>query len=141
MPDYQRRPRRFVNKGMSLLPEDALPEGKNAFQQNMRSYQEGTMTPRAGSILQTSGPLGSAIHSIVRLNDTTPFGGGNPERRIIGNGTQLRGGSPGVSAYGLINGALVFSGNPLTAVAAAPIDSPRPFLYVGDSLTMRKVNS
>ena len=141
MADYSRRPRRFLNKGMSLLPEDALPEGKNAFLQNVRSYQEGTITPRAGSILQTTAPVAAPVHSIFRLNDTTPFGGGNPERRIIGAGTVVYAGNPGVSAYNNINGALAWSGNPLTAVAAAPFDSPRPYLYLADSLTMRKINS
>lgn len=141
MPDYSRRPRRFLNTGMSLLPEDALPDGKNALLQNVRSYQQGTITTRAGSILQNSAPLGAAIHSIFRLNDTTPFGGGNPERRVVGVGTAVFAGSPGVSAYANINGALVFSGQPLTTVAASPFDSPRPYLYLADANTLRKINS
>lgn len=141
MPDYTRRARRFTYQGVSLFPQDLLPEGKVAFAQNIRSYQEGTVGPRVGLTLQSTAPLGAPIHSIFRLNDTTPFGGGNPERRIIGAGTSVFAGSPGVSAYGNINGALVFSGNPLTAVVAAPFDSPRPYIYIGDSSVMRKVNS
>ena len=140
MPDYTRRPQRFFYKGVSLLPQDALPEGKAAFAQNIRSYQEGTVTPRYGLTLQSSAPLGAPIHSLFRLNDTTLFGGGNPERRIVGAGTGLFGGTPGLSAYGLID-PTPYSGNPLTGVVAAPVDSPRPFLYVGDSVRARKINS
>src|SRR3990172_9256827 len=141
MADYTRQTERFTYRGISLQPQDALPEGKVAYAQNIRSLSEGTVTPRYGLSQVNNSPLGGAVHSIFRLNDTTPFAGsGAPERRFVGVGTQLLGGTPGSGVYGLVT-LNPFSGNPLNAIAATPVNSPRPFLYVADSARMLKVNN
>lgn len=139
--DFKRTLQRFFYKGISLLPQDALPEGKVAWARNVRSYQDGTITPRYGLDQLTDDAFDDPIHSIFRLNDETPFADiGAPSRRILGSGTGLYGGTPGTDIYTLID-AVAYSGNPLTGVVAQPRSSPRPFLYIGDSVRMRKVNS
>ncbi len=137
MADYTREPQRFFYNGVSLVPEDALAQGKVSFAQNMRSYEDGTLTPRWGSTRQSSSPLGSPVHSLFRLTDTSQAGGG-VARRFAGSGTTLYSGNTTPSAYAArVTGQ---SGNPLTAVAASPAQSPRSYLYVGDSVKMRKLN-
>lgn len=139
MADYSRTPEQFFYRGISLTPQDALPPGKVALSQNVRSYQEGTITTRWGVTKQSSGAMSAPVHSLFRLNDTSLFGGGSPQRRFAGAGTTLYAGPPSLGAYNpIVTGQ---SGNPLTAVSAAPINSPRPYLYVADSTRMRKINS
>lgn len=141
--DYTRNLRRFFYTGISLQPQDALGDGKAAFSQNIRSYMNGTVTVRNGLALRTETPLGASIDSIFRLNDTTPYADiGSPYRRFVTSGTELYGGSPvaAPSAYNLVD-AGPYSGDPVTAVVAAPYQSPRPFLYIGDSVRSRKVNT
>lgn len=138
--DFTRTPQRFFYRGLQLTPQDALGEGKVAYIRNMRSYMEGTLTPRYGLEQLTSSPVPDPIHSVFRLNDTSLYGVADTARRFIGAGTAvynvpINGGAPGA-----LTGD-PFSGNPLTAVVAAPINSPRPFLYIGDSVLSRKVNS
>lgn len=142
-PDYKRTLQRFFYRGLSLLPQDALPEGKSAFSRNIRAYQDGTFEPRYGLDQLTAGPVDNAsplnpIHSIFRLNDPTPFA--DEERRFLGVGPLLLGGTPGVDTYALVDPSS-YSGDPLTGIVAHPANSPRPFLYIGDRLRMRKVNT
>lgn len=139
MADYTRSPQRFFYKGVSLLPEDALPQGKMSNAKNIRSYQEGTLTTRWGSTRESSNTLPTSVHSLFRLNDTSLFGGATPSRRFAGAGTVLYAGPITNGAYNsLVTGQ---SGNPLMAVSASPINSPRPYLYVADSTKMRKIDS
>lgn len=139
MADYSRTPEQFFYRGLSLVPQDALAQGKVALAVNIRSYQEGTITVRWGLTEESSGAMPGPVHSLFRLNDTSLFGGGSPQRRFAGSGTTLYAGPPSLGAYNaIVTGQ---SGNPLTAVSAAPINSPRPYLYVADSVRMRKINS
>ena len=138
--DYTRTLQRFFYRGICLLPQDALPEGKVAWAKNVRSYMDGTVGPRYGINLILDTPFASPIHSIFRLNDTTPYALiGAPERRILGVGVDLFAGTPGSGAYGLAQTG--FSGDPLSAVAAPPYQSPRPWLYIADSAKMVKIDS
>jgi len=137
MPDYSRLPARFFYRGVCLLPEDAQPDGKSPFASNVRSYQEGTIGTRWGLTKESTGALGGAVHSLFRLNDTSVYGGTN--YRFAGVGASLYSGPTVPGAYTLeING---FSGNPLTAVSTSPANTPRSYLYIGDSTQMRKINS
>ena len=140
--DYKRTLQRFFYRGMQLLPQDALAEGKHAYAKNVRGYMNGTVGPRYGlNQLTDDPPPFTNAHSLFRLNDTTPYADvGAPERRFIGDGTVLQGGSPGVGTFGTVDLG-PYSGNPLTGVDAHPRNSPRPFFYLGDSLRSRKVNS
>lgn len=145
MADYTRTPQRFFYRGISLLPQDALPDGKVAYAQNIRSYQEGTITPRWGLVNQAAGggcggggSFPSAVHSLFRLNDTSVFGASSAQR-FVGAGGDLYAGPVVPGAYALLVAG--FSGEPLTAVAASPFNSPRPYLYVADTDKQRKINS
>src|SRR4051812_35827229 len=71
--DYSRSPSRFFYRGISLSPQDAIPEGKAAYALNIRSRQDGQVEPRYGLTLLTSAPLTGPVHSLFRLNDTTPY--------------------------------------------------------------------
>lgn len=139
--DYNRQPERFFYRGISLLPQDALPEGKSAFALNIRSYQEGTITVRQGWSAISSSDLGDPVHSLFRLNDTTPYvTPGDEGRRIAGAGNDLYGASVGSGTFNSIASGQ-YSGNPLTGVVATPWASPRPYLYVGDSSATAKYNA
>lgn len=137
--EYTRQPIRFFYRGMSLLPQDALGEGKNAFAVNIRSHIDGTFEPRYGQILVSNAPLGSAIHSILRLNDTTPFAGGNPVRRFLGSGADIAAGTPGIDTYAVIDTG--YSGDPLTGLVTTPAQSPRPYAYFFDRSRQRKFDT
>ncbi len=137
---FTRTPQRFFYRGIQLVPQDALGEGKVAYVKNMRSYQEGTLTPRYGLEQLTDSALPGPIHSVFRLNDTSLYGVSASARRFLGSGDGLYAMAVGGGAATQFSG-LVFSGNPLTAVVASPFSSPRPYLYVGDSLLPRKFNA
>lgn len=138
MADYQRAPQRFFYEGVSLLPEDALPQNKVAYALNVRSYEPGTVQPRFGLVRQMdNGPLAGAIHSIFRLNDTTQFADVTaPQRRFLGASTNVYEVAPGDNSSVLVDSG--YSGNPFTGLVLAPANSPRPYLYIGDSVRMRK---
>jgi hypothetical protein len=136
-PAYQRRPRRFVYRGISLLPQDALAEGKAAFAENVRAYQEGTVEPRYGLVAVTDTPLAGPVHSLFRLNDPTP-GAAAAALLFVGVGGGLHAGG--------LNGPFTpidtgYSGDPLVALAAQPVNAPQPWVYVADTARQRKVNS
>ena len=76
--DYTRTPKRFVYRGLWLGPQDLVPDGKVAYCQNIRSTQDGTIQPRFGLCQVNDSSFGDPIHSIFRLNDTTP-GATNPD--------------------------------------------------------------
>ncbi len=138
---FTRTPERFVYRGISLLPQDMLGPGKLAFCLNIRSYQEGTITPRYGLERLSVTPLAAPIHSLFRLNDTTLFAAAGADARIfLGAGTALYVANPGGPPFATFGG-LVFSGDPLTALAASPVNSPQPWLYIADRTLLRKVNN
>lgn len=137
--DYQRQTRRFFYRGISLQPQDALAEGKLAFALNIRSYEEGTLTIRDGLDLLTNDPLPDPAHSLFRLNDASLYDGGVDAIRFRGAGADLYAGTPTANTYASIDSG--YSGDPLTAVTAAPFQSPRPWLYIADADRMRKVNT
>ncbi len=139
MADYQRKAHRFFFTGISTLPSDALPPGKLPFGKNVRSYTEGVITPRDGLTAVTGSPLGAAVHSLGRLNDPTPFNGGDSALRVIGAGSSLFAGDPLGSSYPSVDSG--YSGDPLSMLSAQPPRSPRPYLYVNDADRMRKLLS
>lgn len=135
---YARRARRFANPGVSGLPADVLALNRVQFLQNMRSYQPGTIQPRSGTALVTASQFPNAIHSLMRLNDPTPFAT-VAALRLIGNGTVLWSEIVATSVAAALDTG--YSGNPLTIVTAAPPQSPRPYAYVADSTKQRKINT
>lgn len=138
MADYQRLQQRFYLKGFALTPQDSLPDGVVGYVRNMRSYQTGTVEPRYGLTAVTANAFNFAVHSVFRINDTTSFAPA-PALRIAGVDSTLARGSTAVPTnYTVFDSN--FSGNPLTAVIAAPLQSSAPWLYIGDSRRTRKVS-
>lgn len=138
---YTRLPQRLVFGGLALWQADLLAQtlGKCPYAQNIRSYQEGTIQPREGNAVVTSGPLaGGAIHSIWRLNDPTTFAPA-AAMRYLGAGAVLYARAPAAGAYNQIDTG--YSGDPLSFVNAAPLQSPQPWTYIGDRTRTRKVNT
>ena len=138
---YTRTPQRFLYGGVALLPADLLATlaNKYPYAQNVRSYQVGTIQPREGLTVVTSGVLaGGAIHSIWRLNDPTSYAPA-PAMRYLGAGVALYARAPSAGAYPQIDTG--YSGDPLSFVSDAPIRSPQPWVYIGDRSRQRKVNT
>lgn len=131
-PAYTRVPTRFICRGLNLTsPVDNLPDGKYPFLKNVRAYRD-FLQPRPGLVeISTQGGGSGAIvtHTVRRLNDETV-----PDfERIMMSGTRL------------ISGGFVreisFSGNPVTMLPIRPRQSPRPWMYVGDTAKMAKTRT
>jgi hypothetical protein len=105
-------------------PANRLPSGRVAVAQNVRSYSVGSINFRN---LMTAAlyTLAAAVHTIRRLNDSTPNGPSSGYTIISGAGTSLYAGNT-VEATGL-------SGNPVSMVPFRPNTSVQPWMYVGDS--------
>lgn len=125
---YQRSPdqRRFQMGGINtMLPLDALPENRYAYLQNVRSYLGGRMKGRA---TQTD-PIdtcGAPVHSIRRLNDSTPLGPPGGYIYLCGTEDGMLHAEGVMRAEGL-------TGNPMAMVPFRPNSSPQPWMYIGDS--------
>jgi hypothetical protein len=116
----------------TVLPPDRVPLYKYPFAQNVRAYLNDAIAPRAtqDSSVET---LPTTVHTLRRLNDTTPAGPATGFILIGGAGTELFAGITEVDS-GL-------SGNPLSLVPFRPNTSVQPWMYVGDSVKMDKVRS
>lgn len=129
---YQRVPTRFQCRGLDLTsPVDALPDGKYPFLKNIRAYRD-FIQPRPGlvEISSQGGGSGAIVtHTVRRLNDETV-----PDfERIMMSGTRL------IVAGGVRE--ISFSGDPASFVPVRPRQSPRPWMYVGDSAKMAKTRT
>ncbi len=117
--------------GLDLVsPVNRLEPGRVSIAQNIRSYVKGGITFRnllTNAILT----LASAVHTICRLNDTTPNGPASGYVYINGAGTVLYAGSTSVGTG--------FSGNPLSLIPFRPNASVQPWCYVGDSAAQGSV--
>ena len=106
--------------GMDTVhPPDAMPAGKYPYAQNVRAYLKDRVTGRAtqGSPLFT---VPGSVHTLRRLNDTTPNGPPSGFVIIAGAGSSL-----------FVNSASVqtgFSGNPLSLVPFRPNTSVQPWM-------------
>jgi hypothetical protein len=126
--------------GMDLTSVvNRLRAGFAQFCSNVRAYVKGGWVPRNPQTgpLFTPPPGIGPIHSIRRLNDTSPNGPAQGYAIIFGAGTNLylwNGGSVITVATGL-------SGNPLSLLPFRPNASPQPWMYVADSNKMLKVRS
>jgi hypothetical protein len=133
--NYQREANgaRLAFHGMNtVLPPDQLPPGKYPYAQNIRAYLRDRVAARAtqdSSFLS----LSSAVHSIRRLNDTTPAGPIGGFIIVSGAGSSLYANSTQVDT-GL-------SGNPISILPFRPNASVQPWAYIGDSVKMDKVRS
>ena len=141
--DYTRKGQRWFYRGISLLPQDALGEGKVALAQNIRSRVEGEITVRDALVQVTTGALDGPANTLMRLNDPALLAGGASARRFYGTeeGTLYAATPNGTTpvAYAEIDDG--YSGDPLSGVPAMPVGSPQPWLYIGDSDKIRKVDA
>lgn len=132
---YQRESNgsRMAFHGMNTVqPPDMLPPGKYPYAQNVRAYLGDRVTGRAtqdSSVLN----LPTGVHSVRRLNDSTPAGPLAGFILVAGASTNLYANATQVDS-GL-------SGNPISLVPFRPATSVQPWMYVGDSLKMDKVRS
>lgn len=133
--DLQDTQFRAALKGLCLTrPADLVPPGKYPYLKNIRSYVDGEIRARAG-LIATLDPAISGqtyLHSVRRLNDDVSFLGWT---RVMGAGTKLYTGT--ITATERDTG---YSGNPLALVPYRPEQSPKPFMYIGDSSRMRKID-
>src|SRR5262245_39511491 len=140
MAEYQRVTQRFAFSGISASPPDTLQgSAKFPFAVNMRAYRDGTLEPRPGLSAIVTPSLGSAIHTLMRLNDPTTFNGGVPAVRVYGAGGSIFRGIPSDTTPGLLDTG--YSGEPLTWLSAQPAKSPRPYLFVADEDRYRKFST
>lgn len=123
-------PFKMACTGLGLnSPVDSMTPGKFPILKNVRVLQNGQLDNRAGSAVLTTG-IPAPIHSIRRLND-----------KELGIYTRLVGAGPsiyaGTNVFAPIDTG--YSGNPLSLVPFRPTNSISPWMYVADSLRMRKI--
>jgi hypothetical protein len=126
--DYPREKdgQRLQFRGMNLVnPPDKMPLGKSPFAQNVRAYLRDRVTSRARQDSSVVPILSAAVHSIRRLNDSTPDGPPQGFILVSGAGNALYANGTQV-AHGL-------SGNPISLLPFRPNESVQPWMYVGDS--------
>ena len=125
---------RLVYRGMNTVqPPDALPSNKYPYAKNIRSYQDGEVMARSPLTNAAVSTTASPVHTLRRLNDSTPLGPGGGFAYISGVGTAL--------FVGGVLEAAGFSGNRMSLVSYRPNQSVQPWMYVGDSALMQKVNA
>jgi hypothetical protein len=132
---YQRDPdgMRLQFHGMNImLPPDKMPAGKFPYAQNVRAYLRDRIIGRAVQDSSVEN-FPSAVHSIRRLNDSTPAGPATGFILVAGAGKALYANMAQVDS-GL-------SGNPISLIPFRPNASVQPWMYVGDSILMDKVRS
>lgn len=132
---YQRDPdgMRLQFRGMNImLPPDQMPPHKYPYAQNVRAYLRDRITARAVEAAPVE-TLPFAVHSLRRLNDSTPAGPAQGFILVAGASTNLYANTLQVDS-GL-------SGNPISLVPFRPNASVQPWMYVGDSIKMDKVRS
>lgn len=134
MPDYNRPDAfRFSFAGMDTVhPPDAMPQGKYPLAINVRAYFKDRISPRLGqsAALVTLIPA-NVVHSLRRLNDTTPAGPAAGYGFVSGAGTGLYVGGTKVDDG--------YSGKRMSMVSYRPNASVQPWMYVADSNRGTKV--
>lgn len=140
MAEFSRSTQRLACSGLFVSASaDVLPPGKYPFLLNARSYVEDSFVPRMGLTVVNSTPLGQTnIHSVMRLNDSSAFAT-NAAILITGAGGTTYYGVPSANPPAAL--ATGFSGNPLSFAIATPPQSPRPYLYIGDSAQTLKTTT
>src|ERR1700743_2542996 len=115
---------RFTLKGGTNLMKslDMLAEGEYAALVNVRAYLENRITARATQG-DPAATVGFPVHSIRRLNDSTPAGPVSGFALVIGAG-----GSMYVNSTAIATG---FTGHPVSLLPFRPNTSAQPWIYVG----------
>lgn len=112
-------------RGIDLThPVNRIPAGRVSIAQNVRNYLRGGLSFR-NLLTAAIFTLADAVHTIARLNDSTPNGPISGYTLINGAGTVLYNNGTSI--------ATGMSGNPLSIVPFRPNTSVQPWAYVGDS--------
>src|SRR6266446_3354862 len=148
--EWKGDPEPFICLGINLsLPVDKLPTGKYRALRNVRPYGNGQIIGRVGLAPASTFLLPFPAHSMKLLNDPVPSPNNFPTAfnnfvLYLGDGDELRRGIPPAPGAPVDLNHLVdngFSGNPLGMVISKPDFSPRPWIYIADSLKMRLASS
>ena len=132
MPNYTRKPYKFICRGLGLrYPPDLLPDGFYPVLNNMTARVLGGVQSRSGISLLNTLVYPDPIHSIRRLNDPT----NSSFARIIGAGANVY---DSTSVTAIDTG---YSGSPLSMVPFRPDQSPRPWMYISDATRSRKIRT
>jgi len=116
--------------GMDLTnPINRIRAGMAAVCANVRAYLKGGFALR-NPLTAALYTLAAAVHTIRRLNDSTPNGPASGYSIINGAGTVV---SLWNTTAGVVNVAAGVSGNPMSFVPFRPNTSPQPWMYIGDS--------
>jgi len=122
--------------GLDLVhPPDLMPPNKYPYAQNIRRIIKGAVKGRnllTGALYT----LAAAVHSLRRINDSTPAGPSSGYSIINGAGTRI---SVWNSTVGVVNVADGLSGNPVSIIPFRPNASVRPFGYIADSAAQGSV--
>lgn len=133
MSNYQNQPVRFGMQGLVLKSaRDVIDPTQATILSNLVTERGGKFTVRAGQTLIGTAN-GASVHTIRRLNAQK---GGTPFGRFYGVDTTVQLGTTG-------NPAIVdtgYSGNPLWMVPYRSEIAGDAWLYIADSVQMRKVN-
>ena len=117
--------------GMDLTsPLNRIRAGVAALAANVRAYLKGGFALRNALSDEIISALPTPIHTIRRLNDSTPNGPSSGYSLVIGAGTYLYVWN---STIGLVKVAEGLTGNPVSMVPFRPNTSPQPWMYIADS--------
>lgn len=105
-------------------PVNRILAGFCALAVNVRSYLKGGFSLR-NALTGAIYTFAAAVHSIRRLNDSTPNGPASGFALVSGAGTKLY-----LNATSVATG---LSGNPVSLIPFRPNTSVQPWMYVGDS--------
>lgn len=141
MANYSTHPQKFLCSGIGLSrPPNLQKPGKFPLLLNARSRTSGTLIPRGGYTQLSALPASPPIHTLRDLNDYLP-GSSNPISLIVGAGTGLYSTPTGSISTTPVLRDSGYSGLPLTTVQFRPDQSPESWLYVADSLRLRKIRA
>ena len=113
----------------ATTPINRLEAGFCAVAANVRAYLDSGFALRNPLTAAVISSLPTPIHSIKRLNDSTPNGPPGGYSLVIGASTSLYLWNPTV---GLVRVATGLSGNPLSMIPFRPNTSVQPWMYVAD---------
>jgi hypothetical protein len=118
-----------------VFPPDKLPPRKYPLAINVRAYKKLAVVGR-NLLTNALYTLAAAVHSLRRVNDSTPNGPPSGYSIINGAATVI---SLWNSTIGVKNVATGVSGNPVSLVPFRPNASVQPWCYIGDSAPQGQV--
>jgi hypothetical protein len=139
MAQFERKSWKFLLKGLQLnRPIDLIEPGYCPTLKNIRSFQDGSIQPRPGiNRVYDAAVADLIVHSCRRLNNDLS-GASQAYALFVGAGDELYKDNAAHTSLSSIDTG--YSGNPLSLIPFRPLQSPEPYLYVSDSLRLRKTD-